>query len=61
MNIIHNRNIPSNELNKGGLHLNPSEYQNFLSTLLGELKNLQQLEGLPVVFIRLQVLFSAKF
>ena len=58
-NIIHNRNISSNELNKVGLHLNPSEYQSLLSTLL-ELRSLQRLEGLPVVFIRLQVLIRSQ-
>ena len=60
MNIIHNRNIPSNELNKVGLYLNPSVYQSLLSTSLGELRSLQRLEELPVVFIRLQVLIRSQ-
>ena len=39
MDIIDNGNITSNELNKGGLHLNPRDLGKLAITLLGELKN----------------------
>ena len=45
MDIIDNGNITSNELNKGGLHLNPTDLGKLAITLLGELKNFQRLDG----------------
>ena len=45
MDFINNGNITSNELNKGGLHLNPRDLGKLAIMLLGELKNLQRLDG----------------